>query len=359
MRYSLNKLAYFASGVAENFWLPQSLAMRFPASFLRKEGLLMRVQSDRRAFTLLELLVVIVIIAVLVSLLLPAVQKVREAGNRAQCQNNLKQIGLGLHSYHDSYQSFPPGYRALVPYYDGATDTTPGWGWGAFLLPYIEQDNVYRQVNSDQPVQNAPAIQTLLQVYLCPSDLTPQHAFPVPDGFGKTVCLAAPTSYAACCGSDASDTTDPKGNGVFSRNSRIRIADITDGTSDTILIGEKAWSNANGIWAGAISGGVIVRGQSNPCQPVVPGAWFPAPTLVLSHAHLNNALMDPDGSAGMDDFGSRHPGGSNFGFADGSVHFLRSIPSDNPDGSYTADGMIFQALGTRANGEVVPGDWAY
>src|SRR5262249_23247774 len=145
--------------------------------------------------------------------------------------------------------------------------------------------------------------------------------------------------------------------GVFYRNSQTRMTDITDGTSNTIFIGERAWSTANGIWAGAIPGGVIVRGQKNPCQPVVPGAWYPAASLVQAHAHLNNALLDPDGSAGMDDFGSRHPGGSNFVFADGSVHFLRSVSSDHPDGSYTPDGLNFQALGTRANGEVVTADY--
>jgi prepilin-type N-terminal cleavage/methylation domain-containing protein/prepilin-type processing-associated H-X9-DG protein len=319
----------------------------------------MRVPTCRRAFTLIELLVVIAVIGTLIGLLLPAVQKVREAASRITCQNNLKQIGLALHNYHDAHQSFPPGYQALASFSDGATDTAPGWGWGAFILPYIEQDNVYRQLNLGQSVQNSPAIQTMIKAYVCPSDITPGASFPLPDGFGNAICLAAPTSYAACCGSDASETTGLTGLGVFYRNSRIRIADISDGTSDTILIGEKAWSNANGIWGGAIPGGVIMRGENNPCQPDIPGAWFPASTLVLSHAHLNNALVDPDGSAGMDDFGSRHLGGSNFVFVDGSVHFLRSIPTDNSDGSYTADGLIFQALATRSTGEVVPGDWVY
>jgi prepilin-type processing-associated H-X9-DG protein/prepilin-type N-terminal cleavage/methylation domain-containing protein len=319
-----------------------------------------RIQlPTRQGFTLIELLVMIAIIAVLIGLLLPAVQKVRETASRMSCQNNLKQIGLALHHYHDAYQSFPPGYRALGPYSDGATDTAPGWGWGAFILPHLEQDNLYRQLNFNQPVQKSPAIQTVVKVYLCPSDITPGAAFPVPDPFGKTIVLAAPSSYAACVGGDETDTTEPMGLGIFYRNSRTRMADITDGTSSTILIGERAWSNANGIWAGAVPGGVILRGELNPCRPVVPGAWFPAATLVQAHAHLNNALIDPDGSAGMDDFGSRHPGGSNFVFADGSVHFLRSVPSDNPDGSLTQDGVIFQALGTRAKGEVVPGDWAY
>jgi prepilin-type N-terminal cleavage/methylation domain-containing protein/prepilin-type processing-associated H-X9-DG protein len=320
----------------------------------------MRTPTHRNAFTLIELLVVIAIIGLLIGLLLPAVQKVREAANRSKCVNNLKQIGLGLHHYHDTNQSFPPGYLATVGYVDGANDTTPGWGWGAVLLPYLEQDNVFRTIYFQLPIQdssNASAVQTLIKVYLCPSDVLPDTAFAVPDGFGNPVTLAAPTSYTACVGGDESDTTGSDGQGIFYRNSRTRIADITDGTSTTLLIGEKAWSNANGIWAGAVSGGVIVRGQYNPCQPVVPGASFPAATLVLAHAHLNNALLDPDGSAGMDDFGSRHPGGSNFVFADGSVHFLRNVASDNSDGSYTPEGLIFQAMGTRANGEVVPGDW--
>jgi prepilin-type N-terminal cleavage/methylation domain-containing protein len=315
--------------------------------------------ARRQAFTLIELLVVIAIIAVLMGLLLPAVQKVREAAARIKCENNLKQIGLALQTYHDANTGFPPGYAASGPYVDGASDTAPGWGWAAFILPHLEQDNVYRQLKLNQPVQNSPAVQTTLQVFLCPSDLAPQGAFPVPDGFGKTVCLTAPTSYAACCGGDETDTRDATGAGVFYRNSRIRIGDIKDGTSSTILVGERAWAQANGVWAGAIPGGVLKRGQSNPCQPNIPGAWYPSSTLAIAHAHLNNALQDPDGSAGMDDFSSMHTGGSLFVFADGSVHFLRSVSMDNPDGSYTADGLTFQALATRANGEVVPGNWAY
>ncbi|HEV3145685.1 MAG TPA: DUF1559 domain-containing protein [Gemmataceae bacterium] len=308
---------------------------------------------NRIAFTLIELLVVLAIIAILLGLLLPAVQKVRQTAARAQCMNNLKQVGLALHNYHDANRAFPPGYCSTLPYVDGSSDIAPGWGWAALVLPFVEQDNLYRQLNFNQPVQNSPAIQTIVRIYLCPSDLYPPTAFPVPDGFGNSICLAAPTGYAACVGGDESDTTGLTGAGIFYRNSQTRMTDITDGTSNTIMIGERAWSNANGVWAGAIPGGVIKRGQYNPCQPVVPGAWFPAPTLVLAHAHLNNALSDPDGSAGMDDFGSRHFGGSNFVFADGSVRFVRSVASDNPDGTYSSDGLIFQALGTRANGEVV------
>jgi prepilin-type N-terminal cleavage/methylation domain-containing protein/prepilin-type processing-associated H-X9-DG protein len=310
-------------------------------------------RTFRTAFTLIELLVVLAIIGILLSLLLPAVQKVRESAARAQCQNNLKQLGLALHNYHDVNRCFPSGYLAMLPYSDGATDTAPGWGWGAFLLPYLEQENLSRQLNFAQPVQSSPAIGTIVKVYVCPSDLYPQGPFPLPDGFGRTLCLAAPTSYAACCGNDDSDATAATGNGVFFRNSQVRLTDITDGTSETILLGERAWANANGIWAGAVPGGVIQRGPYNPCQPNVPGAWYPAATLVLAHAHGNNPLVDADGSAGLDDFSSKHTGGSNFLFADGSVHFIFTMPSDNPDGSYPALDLQFQALGTRANGEVV------
>jgi prepilin-type N-terminal cleavage/methylation domain-containing protein/prepilin-type processing-associated H-X9-DG protein len=306
----------------------------------------------RRAFTLIELLVVIALIAILIGLLLPAVQKVREAAARVQCRNNLKQIGLAFQSYHDANHAFPPGYQASGAYLDGATDTAPGWGWPTVILPYLEQDNLFRQLDLGQPVQNSPAIQTVVKFYLCPSDLFPPGAFAVPDAFGSTVTTAAPSSYVACVGGDESDTTGPTGLGVFYRNSRTRITDITDGTSSTILVGERAWSNANGIWAGAVSGGVCKRGQMNPC-PGSAASFYPASVLVQAHSHLNNATTDTDG--GLDDFSSRHPGGSHFAFADGHVSFLRSIPGDNPDGSYTPDSIAFQSLGTRAGGEVVQG----
>jgi prepilin-type N-terminal cleavage/methylation domain-containing protein/prepilin-type processing-associated H-X9-DG protein len=309
------------------------------------------------AFTLIELLVVIAIMGVLVGLLLPAVQKVRETVNRTVCENNLKQIGLAMQHYHDSQGVFPAGYLAALPYADGATDTARGWGWAALILPFLEQKNVSDSINFNLPVehpQNASAIKSFVKVYICPSDVVTEEPFPIKDGFGNTLASAAPSSYAACCGGDESAVTDPSGLGISFRNSSIHFTDVTDGTSNTILVGERSWSNANAIWAGAINDGVLQRGKLNPCPGSAAGS-IPASGLVLAHSHLNNATTDTDG--GLDDFSSRHLNGSNFLFADGSVHFLRSVGGDLPNGSYTPDSIIFQALGTRANNEIIPSDW--
>src|SRR5438552_1586910 len=127
-------------------------------------------RRHRYGFTLIELLVVIAIIAILIGLLVPAVQQVREAAARAQCQNNLKQLGLACHGYHDSNKRFPPGYTAAAAYSDGATDTAPGWGWAAYLLPYLEQAPLFRQIDFTRPIQGQAAAQAVLPLLLCPSD---------------------------------------------------------------------------------------------------------------------------------------------------------------------------------------------
>jgi len=294
---------------------------------------------SRKAFTLIELLVVIAIISILLGLLLPAVQKVRESANRMKCQNNLKQMGIACHLYHDTHKSFPPGYMAV----SGYPDTTPGWGWAAFLLPYIEQENLYRQIDFRQPVEKSLAIQIQLSIFVCPSDPPPPADFSVTDATFSPLCTAAPSSYAATVGQDASEVDAPSGDGVFYRNSRTRIADITDGTSQTVLLGDRAWSQTNGIWAGAPNGAICRPGTAN----VWPNATGPAQTLILAHNNWINITTDADG--GLDDFSSNHPGGVNLLFADGSVHFLRSITSDG------AERRAFWALGTRAAGDSIDG----
>jgi len=291
----------------------------------------------RRAFTLIELLVVIAIISILIGLLLPAVQKIREAANRLQCTNNLKQIGLACHNYHDTYDGLPPGYTATASY----PGTGPGWGWGTYLLPFIEQDNLYRHIDLTQPVETQVAIQQLLKVYLCPSDPGNRAPFTVVDGTFTPICQAAPCSYAATVGSDASEVDDPDGNGTFYRNSRTRFADIADGLSNTVFIGDRAFADAQGTWAGIPTNAITRPGIANP-WPTTTGA---GQCLVLVHNNWINIKTDADG--GLDDFSSKHTGGVNLLMGDGSVRFVRSITSDGPTR------YAFWAMGTRAGGEVV------
>lgn len=328
--------------------------------------------ARRRGFTLIELLVVIAIIAVLVALLLPAVQAAREAARRVQCVNNLKQMGIALHNYHDALLIFPPGYIAASKFLDGETDTSPGWGWASMILPQLDQGPLYSSANFNLPVQvpaNATATRTVLSAFLCPSDQPPPGGtFPVTDALNPpdTIAAVAPASYAACTGDDASDVAlginfDGLGNGLFFRNSGIRMSAILDGTSQTVMLEERAWAVTKGTWTGAIAGGVVQRGPLNPCPSVASGAssYYLAPCLVLVHCNMLNTNSDMD--SGLDDPSSLHPGGANILFADGSVHFLRSVPSNagvNPDGStrYSPGSIIFQAIGTRSGGEVVSSD---
>jgi prepilin-type N-terminal cleavage/methylation domain-containing protein/prepilin-type processing-associated H-X9-DG protein len=324
------------------------------------------VDRDRRGFTLIELLVVIAIIAVLIALLLPAVQGAREAARRTQCINNLKQMGIALHNYHDAVLAFPPGYIAASKFVDGETDTSPGWGWATMILPQLEQAPLFAAMNFNLPVQaaaNTTAIVTNMNAFLCPSDQILSTTFPLTDGFGNTVATVSPSSYAACTGSDAADVAlglnnDGSGNGLFYRDSSVRIAMIIDGTSQTVALLERAWGDTEGTWVGAPAGAVVVRGPLNPC-PGSAYATYLSPCLILAHCHLLNTNADTD--SGLDDPSSFHPGGANALFADGSVHFLKNVLGDlgvYPNGStiYTPSSLIEQALGTRAGGEVVSSD---
>ncbi|HEX5271524.1 MAG TPA: DUF1559 domain-containing protein [Gemmataceae bacterium] len=297
------------------------------------------MRRSRRGFTLIELLVVIAIIGVLIGLLMPAVQKVRAAAARIQCQNNLKQIGLACHNYHDSQQSLPPGYYATAAY----PDTYPGWGWGAFLLPYLEQDNLYRQIDFTASVATSQAARARVAMYLCPADQPPLTPFILTDAGGAAVATVAPSSYAATVGPDADEADAPTGSGVFYRNSRTRLTDITDGTSQTVMIGDRAWVQTQGTWAGAPSGAVTRAGPRNPW----PNATASAAVLVQAHNNWINIRDDADG--GLDDFSSTHSGGVNLLFADGSVHFLHDITADGPVH------WAFWAMGTRAAGDSVGG----
>jgi prepilin-type N-terminal cleavage/methylation domain-containing protein/prepilin-type processing-associated H-X9-DG protein len=295
----------------------------------------------RHGFTLIELLVVIAVISVLVALLMPAVQQAREAARRAQCRNNLRQLGLALQNYHTTSNVFPPGYVSGAPY----PATSNGWGWVAQLLPQLDQGPLFNSINFSLPIehaQNATAVATVMPFLLCPTDLTGAHVIEIADASNNVLIpRAGILSYAGTVGDDSCDTDAFTANGIFYRNSRVRIGDILDGVSNTVIAGERAFANVEGAWCGAPQNGIVVAGELNQW----PAATATSPVFSLVHNNYINIKTDSDG--GLDDFSSMHAGGALILFADGNVRFISSIVSDGPKR------RMFWGMGTRAGGEVV------
>src|SRR5579883_2542288 len=244
---------------------------------------------QRRGFTLIELLVVIAIIAVLIALLLPAVQSAREAARRAQCINNLKQIGLAIANYESSVGCIVPGYitscrgnctsapplpsQVAVPGYNPdpfSFDNGPGWGWLALLLPQTEQAPLYNAINVNLPTwvaDNGTAVVTQINVFLCPSANNPTPTCPMVDANLNLLPVAnhyfARANYQYNMGWNDTSIQPPNTNyddptlgcnGPIYRNSRVTFAGVTDGLSNTVLAGEKTPYLADASWVGIIPG---------------------------------------------------------------------------------------------------------
>jgi prepilin-type N-terminal cleavage/methylation domain-containing protein/prepilin-type processing-associated H-X9-DG protein len=313
--------------------------------------------TTRRGFTLIELLVVIAIIAVLIGLLLPAVQKVREAANRMTCANNLHQIALAAHNYHDSYQKLPTGAHLPVYVGDRPTGGTNLW---VELLPYFEQDNLYKKWDSYDNRNNVAGERNatqaqVIKILICPSDPLPQSVVQL------TIPIAPPwslgfygmSSYGGNAGkrSVKAGTAPPwpgmTKDGIFFIDSNVRLMNITDGTSSTLLFGERYHRDPqydlqhDDFWPGTPPMAQFGRWAEVAYQ----GA---AANVMLHTAAPINYQMSPAGDFNAVQnricaFGSGHPGGANFAFADGSVRFL----------SDTMPLATLQALSTCAGHEVV------
>jgi prepilin-type N-terminal cleavage/methylation domain-containing protein/prepilin-type processing-associated H-X9-DG protein len=299
----------------------------------------------RKGFTLIELLVVIAIIAILIGLLVPAVQKVREAAARAQCSNNLKQLGLASHGFHDSRKVFPQGYRRAAP-----IDTV-----FVKLLPYIEQQSIFNQWdytnfnnNLGPGSSNRPATK-VLQVLICPSDPLPNPPIDIESGSGRQYGL---TSYYGNAGTrsyrDSAGLLPRDGVIIYGNSNNanypeltVKMASILDGTSNTLLFGER--NHHDPVFNAPQSAGGCGDKLS------AWGWWaFRAPgdTTLSSWVEINFMVTNPCTQLKYDQrinaFGSMHPNGANFVFTDGSVRYLSSATPL----------LVLRALSTREGREV-------
>jgi prepilin-type N-terminal cleavage/methylation domain-containing protein len=315
-----------------------------------------RSSSSRTGFTLIELLVVIAIIAVLIGLLLPAVQKVREASARLSCQNNLKQIGLALHNHHSTRGYFPPGALrspasgnfGIVYQKYGVNMYSVNHSWTIFILPYLEQDNLYKMYNLNADwasTTNQAVRETVLKGFICPSTPIAETTL-CPQTVNGVLIQAARGDYAPDNAYDsaleAAGYVDvcANRNGVLQVNQTWSIPEILDGTSNTLMISEDAGRPNRYQTAGLIS----INGQ-------VDGGWADHNNEYITHGFLPDGSTNPGpchtNCTNNNEVFSFHQGGANHILADGSVRYIAA----------SMDIRLFVKLLTRSGMDVAPSDY--
>lgn len=352
----------------------------------------------KKGFTLIELLVVIAIIGVMMSMVFPAVQQVREAARRTTCANRLRQLGLALHNYEGAHRHFPPGYSSYETsdgtapsgiFVDPSTwDAAPGWGWGAYLLPFMEGRNIAVRVDLNEPIwatNHLETIQTEIPTFLCPSSSGDTEPFLIVDAAGspyspdgtESIVLGR-SHYVASHGQEScwgecgaaltgvvftdiytgtTTTIDVFGDvskvadGPFYRNSETKMSEVTDGTSHTIFLGEHSSKLSDKTWVGVVPGATVHPNFTSP-----ENGPDGAATLVLVHAGPSGGELDITGfpiihpvnfpTFHVGQMYAEHFGGGNVCLGDGSVHFF----------SDSINLITFAELSSMNESEVA-GDW--